>query len=591
MKKKLLSIFAIILCCSFVLVGCGVNGTSWTKYIKGMKEAKLTSAKEYTITEGLTFVDTDADNNVIEHFTNSGLAYVKNSENKYGVWSLVDNKLIVECTHDDMGDITFIGGLYSYVRVYTAETAEVKAFYTIYDRAGNVVLDRVEAPVIPTFNMMILGVNGKTQYEYWTYRPLDADKTVAAYVKVTGYGEKERKVYTNEEVKGTKLGVEKESAYSLEANNQVENLDYLYSQELNTNGNKEYTFYKLDGKKTGTLVINPSLTDDLYFVGNYIYYQEVVVLPDDANNYDVFAAGTKANITTYAFNIANGKTNKLNVKEPITARYAIAAESDKSLYYIRTIKVEQHIALMTSYNYYLALDGQLAKAEHRYNSIAKYGNYYLATYPDATIPVPKTYAVVLDKSGKEISKLLADYFRPSAVADNAIVVMDNRAGSETRNKYALVDFKGNMITAFEYDYIGEFESGYAIAVKSVESENAEHEHVTTETFYRINNKGETTAVSAREQVEGSTSWTYKIGDTVVENVDFDATTVGGYKITTKADDKYTITVYNNAGTQLIQATNLDAVKPLREKLVTVDAEHSKLFLELAGTIYTVEGQY
>lgn len=593
MNKKILSLFAIILCACFVLVGCGSSNITAKNITKLAKQNAVTL--ENFAFASTTKVDFGENTVTVGYVSSHGLVSIKNTTTgKYGVWSYAENKKIIECDHAEDA-LSIVNGVYcDYIIVKVAATETTEESYSVLAQNGTTIFSELEnIPVYTPYH-----TEDKFAYEGWSFKDEEGKTLHQTIYRVFGLEKADRKeVWTSKIEKGDTITNKRQSLITnpilvkaVAKNQKLET--YTFEIITNTDNTESVCFYNAKGKAAGTLTYNEEKMEygEMIFTSSHVYWQEFTELSEDATKYDVYdsVSNKKYNFKTFVFNIKNGKTTELKFNSIIDDVVEVMGEADFTIVKANSI---EHNVKQTGFNYFFAQDGKLKEAEYAILGATKTNKGYIVQTVNNL--GQETYNF-LDKNCNlitSINTVKAKVEVHSIMSTEMFAIMDNDPTSITYRKYAFVDAKATLLTGFEYDgVISMTESGYCIATKTETTMSGEEEIETT-TYYRVNEKAEATEFGKKTYNKTTFARSYTLGTEEVIYFDVIDDLGFGYVAVTGTAGNYTCKLYNTAGTEIGSVTEVADYMTLSinpDSYMTVGQELSmNLLLTINDVVYKV----
>ncbi len=355
MKKKIIALVMALCICIGILASCG-NDVNDAKAeimndfnlfgISGDKQTNLayTTATKLNLGDGIVlknnyFVQDDA-------FYKFPIKIVKNSENKYGVYSFKSENIVVPVEYDD---ITITNGLVIAKKTTVESNEKTVNTYTIFDRN----FTSVKTSVDKAINLSVQFI-GNNEYAFVTIENATSVYTIGTDGSLTLKEEMNIIPKTNDTIGATGL-------------NKM-NLLYVFGQELDgyymvslSAQSESYQIFNGD-KSIGTIEFPSNIKLGLVTFNNTVIYQTENIV--DANAKYTYSDGeNRYLVRTFAVDIKNAKTKEIKTDAVFTSLKNNAVYSkDGSEIIARVInarKIENYI-LQDEKTYLLGSDATLS---------------------------------------------------------------------------------------------------------------------------------------------------------------------------------------------------------------------------------------
>ena len=168
-----------------------------------------------------------------------------------------------------------------------------------------------------------------------------------------------------------------------------------------------------------------------WFIGNYIFMQYGVQLPDDADTYDLFNESSKWDLETIRVNLSNGKVKKFNFNDYIVNSCKSHGEKGAILSVQKiTNKLIIESSNLIGINSKCDVTADFSELAPEANSIAhQYGDYLIL----------KSHSRTFTLKGRKVV---------NTINNTSLNYVNNTAYLESGNKFYFYDLEGN----FKYSY-------------------------------------------------------------------------------------------------------------------------------------------
>ncbi len=438
MVKKILLIFSVIF--TFILIAaCDKVDESTTEKVNHVnlsKEMLLNNIEEEdteVVTAAVLKLNNLGDLTITNPNPLLGLLIVKDSDNKTGVWSLFENKLIIPLS--DKYDISLIDDSIfgAYIELYNF--AEEKT--AIYDIWGNVVLEEDNYLYEDVYGSKMINVDGPVFYEHvksLTQADADAGKLMIHNVYEVDPITKQKKLldnynygdqYQNETFKLdlTEFGL---SGYYITST--IDNIYNVYNEETDQLINIINVPDGVGGRGT--------------FYNGHIFYQNSYEVNQFSENYSYMSGGKKYQLQTKSINMLTGEEKQLKVDYKINTINGFKDDAGIIKYAIANVfKIESKLLINdTRYNVILNNKGQIISdvSNIDFDSLIK-----------------------LDENRIYDKEVIYDYdlnpiFRLPSSDDYEIIPSEKIIIIHDKGKFGATDYDGNVVIPFIYDSISPY---------------------------------------------------------------------------------------------------------------------------------------
>ena len=479
MKKKIIALVMALCICIGILASCG-NDVNDAKAeimndfnlfgISGDKQTNLayTTATKLNLGDGIVlkndyFVQDDA-------FYKFPIKIVKNSENKYGVYSFKSENIVVPVEYDD---ITITNGLVIAKKTTVESNEKTVNTYTIFDRNFSMVKTSADKAI----NLSVQVIDNN-EYAFVTIENATSVYTIGTDGSLTLKEEMNIIPKTNDTIGATGL-------------NKM-NLLYVFGQELDgyymvslSAQSESYQIFNGD-KSIGTIEFPSNIKLGLVTFNNTVIYQTENIV--DANAKYTYSDGeNRYLVRTFAVDIKNAKTKEIKTDAVFTSLKNNAVYSKDGTEIIARVinarKIENYI-LQDEKTYLLDSDATLSDpitaVDFDRDMIKLNDNRYLVYKPgfngaaNQMQIVDKELNVISNLSGLNIlvnqvyggyltaqlsdgTKLLIDADGKVIIGQDkgytfmGIVVNGKLLAINSDNNYGIVDISTGNFTPIDYD--------------------------------------------------------------------------------------------------------------------------------------------